>query len=1137
MYSVPSSDFFTALIKAYDRQPDYTKVYEGYSRFLSLFLFQSTEDVQIKFSGNFSRTSYLLKENNATPYETKIINDARVRIRNIATLSEEDKRQHYAIDFKALATLVALVTKTEIPASLIEHFPEEIEEETPHQHHDDIIRMIVDQWTDDEIIGHTDAEGAPEIHVAYTGGTSGNDNTYIKDMLSTGIRLNLIAPVMKGEKVCPDHIIYEPDMLVDVTAITSCFQDYSVTHLTNIINKFSAVEDTLPIVLGNLASQFLDEEVNSAPEDNTFARSIKEFYTRNPLSLITSGVMTERDKFLKQAQLQKTNIRRAIRQTLPGAVGKFNPKEIILEPSFISEMLGIQGRMDFLQLDKKVVIEQKSGKCGYPQYNPNVPVSRLSHYIQVLLYMMVLRYNFSEEYRKNHGTQAFLLYSRYQESLLTLDFAPRLIHGALKIRNQIVAAEYESADDGYAVLDTLKATDLLHNTVKTPFFTTYIEPKINAILNPIQNADPLTRTYFHRFLRFVAAEHILSRIGSKTKANSGFAAAWNDSLDEKLQAGNIYADLTIKELPVTDGKVEEVKLTISQATENDMSNFRTGDIVMLYPYIPGTEPDARRAIIFRSTITDITVDTLTLKLRAPQSDPNVFNYYHDSHWAVEHDFMESSYASLYRGLHNLLTTPASRRDLILMQRHPKIDASLTLKGDYGDFNSLMLSVKQAQDIYLILGPPGSGKTSFGMLNTLKEQLLEPDTSVLLLSYTNRAVDEICSKLDEASIDFIRIGTPHSCSPEYRSHLISERVRSCPKMTQLEDILCEARVYVGTVTALNGSTSLFQLKTFHLAIIDEASQILEPHLMPLLCATNAQGPAIRKFVMIGDHKQLPAVVQQGSDESKVTEPQLREIGITDCRNSLFQRFYEAYGNDPAVTHMLTRQGRMHHDIATFSSHYFYEDRLHEVPLPHQQLTLNTTEQYPDVLDTMVRTIRTAFISVVAPEEQYSDKVNQNEADAIAALAYHIYKYAGDQFDPDKTVGVIVPYRNQISTIRNTIARNYDAPALQNITIDTVERYQGSQRRYIIYGFTVSHRYQLNFLTGTNFTDTEGSEIDRKLNVAMTRAMEHLYIIGNPRILENNKIYSELIRYHRNCGTFYDVPLSRFVEGSFCINSEY
>ena len=107
-----------------------------------------------------------------------------------------------------------------------------------------------------------------------------------------------------------------------------------------------------------------------------------------------------------------------------------------------------------------------------------------------------------------------------------------------------------------------------------------------------------------------------------------------------------------------------------------------------------------------------------------------------------------------------------------------------------------------------------------------------------------------------------------------------------------------------------------------------------------------------------------------------------------------------------------------------------------------------------------------------------------------------------------MGVIVPYRNQIATVRNTIAR-LGIPMLTDITIDTVERYQGSQRRYIIYGFTIQKHYQLRFLTNNTFIEN-GKLIDRKLNVAMTRAQEHLIMIGNPALLQMNPLFQEVMK---------------------------
>ena len=84
-----------------------------------------------------------------------------------------------------------------------------------------------------------------------------------------------------------------------------------------------------------------------------------------------------------------------------------------------------------------------------------------------------------------------------------------------------------------------------------------------------------------------------------------------------------------------------------------------------------------------------------------------------------------------------------------------------------------------------------------------------------------------------------------------------------------------------------------------------------------------------------------------------------------------------------------------------------------------------------------------------------------------------------------------------------------PDVENITIDTVERYQGSQRDIIIFSTTISQPYQLNILSAPVLT--EGEMIDRKLNVALTRAREQLFLVGNGNILKRSEIYKDLITY--------------------------
>ena len=142
----------------------------------------------------------------------------------------------------------------------------------------------------------------------------------------------------------------------------------------------------------------------------------------------------------------------------------------------------------------------------------------------------------------------------------------------------------------------------------------------------------------------------------------------------------------------------------------------------------------------------------------------------------------------------------------------------------------------------------------------------------------------------------------------------------------------------------------------------------------------------------------------------------------------------------------------------------------------------------------------------------------------------YEIEKAHFDATETIGVIVPYRNQIAAIRNTI-ETYGNKTLRDITIDTVERYQGSQRKDIIYGFTVQRYYQMKFLTNNVFEDWDGSIIDRKLNVAMTRAEEHLIMVGNATLLSANYTFSKLIEYLRAHKSYFEIAKDRYVAGDF------
>ena len=1049
-------------------------------------------------------------------------------------------------------------------------------------------------------------------------------------LLAEGDVINVVSGCQDADG--SDIIIYQPDYLVDISSVASCFESYADTPYISLLSKIRSLPPSRYILLGNLASQFLDEQVHGS--NISYAESITRYFHQHALDMaVAEGIDAS---FHRDAQRQRENIRIAVHETLEHHVPGYDASKVLLEPSFFCEALGLQGRMDLLQSDYKVLIEQKSGKGALfrsagaqageaqnSQADPDTPIYQEKHYVQMLLYRAILNtqppqdsHPVPSSLAQQEERASFLLYSKYANGLVRLEGSPSLLHRAIMLRNQIAYLEMSYARGGAEVLLTMKPEQLRRKPMSDRFWLTWVRPELDKSLSTLQSASPLAQAYFLRMFRFVATEHLLSKMVRKNEKeeNTGFAAKWHTSLEEKKNSGSILTQLRITQTVCEEGAITKLWLSAPSVSHN----FRLGDIVVLYAYgvtlapersEDGSEPDIRSGIVHRGSIEQIgtTPDgqlSVLFRLRSPlpdnfninvnansdsnsnsNSNSNVnSDQYSLCKWdkngtstlfALEHDFYESSTTSLYRSLHQLLSAPAERQDLLLSQRPPRFDTSRTLIGNYGQFNDLVLRAVQALDYYLVVGPPGTGKTSFALLNILKEQLLQDkqaqaqQSSVLLLSFTNRAVDEISSKLVSEGLDFIRISSALSCEPAYRPYLLENKTHHCKNVEEVRQLLASTPIIVGTTTSVaSASLSLFRLKSFSLAIIDEASQILEPHLMGLL-----SGP-ISKFVLIGDHKQLPAVVQQSEEESRVTHPLLLDIGLTNCRNSLFERLYNSQftihssqflrssrcsgeqarstilraklSGEQSSEHnsqlkpqtsnlqpplqlvglpeqetsnlqpqtkegsifFLSAQARMHSDIADFPNQAFYDGKLRVAGLAHQ------LEPSP--------TPRMRFIPVRPSEDHsQSDKINLAEARVIAHEAIRVIREAGSHYDPQQTLGIIVPYRSQIEAVRQALSQFTIQPS--TLTIDTVERYQGSQRDVIIYGFTARYEYQLKFLTSATFTDPlTGALIDRRLNVALTRARKEEIIVGNPDLLSHAPVFRSLLDYCKHHGCFTPPP---------------
>lgn len=1093
--------------------------------------YELTTGVTLSFANLFSRLDYICKEKKMTPSDRYAIQTMRRNCNAAMGDRFQADMQEYLYDLRALVRFVSLGFEEDIPASILPEIPHS---NRPYQgtrlSHIPYVRASVTSWNDTQIFAATDSETDPFIIINYAKGGYDGDLLYLKDLLSENLPLNLLdVRVDEENHYIPNLIVIHPDYLIDISSLAACFREYGHHPLNYFMNKIKPRANTAPILMGNLASQFLDDYINEQPQEPvSYPRTIKKFFAASALDFCTCSLPAD---FHAQAQAQMMNIRSFVHDVLPHNIRNFNKKNTLLEASFICEKLGLQGRVDMMQKDFQVLIEQKAGKRD--EYHRR---HKEDHFIQMMLYQGVLMYNFGQE---TANMQTFLLYSKYADGLLIEHFAENLFRESIKLRNYIVHNEMRLGDGAIGEIVDSLSTDLLNELqIGGKLWNDYQEPQLQTAINTLKRCTPLERAYFNRFFTFVSKEQILSKTGGSNDASHGFAGNWHIPLHEKLEAGNILTGLTIQEKQSSGpGKgYDLIELHIPAQDEDFLPNFRTGDMVILYAY--KEEPDMRKQILMKGNILELQPDRMTLVLRNGQQNKDIIGGKEEV-FAVEHDFSDTSANNGFRGLYAFLSAQADRKELLLGVRPPAQQEDVKLNGDYGRFNELILKEKQAKDYFLLVGPPGTGKTSCALRFMVEEALSEPDTSILLLSYTNRAVDEICAMLTDSGIadrtPFIRIGNELSCDKRFVPYLLKYSLDDCPKLTDIQQKMARTRIFVGTTTAINNRLNLFTLKHFQLAIIDEASQILEPDLIGILSARHQQHNAIDKFVLVGDYKQLPAIAQQSAEEAAVTDLLLRNIGLEDCRNSLFERLYKS--SPDTCRSILHKQGRMHPAIAEFPNQtFYYREQLESVPLPHQleetPYEAGLTPQ--DTIDQLLLERRMVFIPAEAPDHlTCSDKTNPNEARIVATLLAHIYRLTESRFDPNRTVGVIVPYRNQIAMIRKEIAR-LQLPALQDISIDTVERYQGSQRDIIIYSFTIQNFSQLNFLTANTFQ--EGNFlIDRKLNVALTRARKQLLLTGNPHILGANITFYKLMEYIRLHNGYLETDALSFCRGDFTLPS--
>ena len=1102
------------------------------------------------FGNLSSQVESLCRQHNIAPQDIVAIQKMRRHSNSNAPILPED----VAYDCRALAIFVSAVVQEAIPSFLVGKIPArgrttENIQITNYRY----IRCIVREWDESTIqVAVTNQDSSEELlTVDYMNTPDYIDFSYLHPMLREGMQLNLLDCTVTRKKVVPRLIVVEPDYLIDISTIANCFETYGHHPLLFTVNRLTPRLSNKHIVLGNFAGSALDDIINH-PAEYDIKETFRSNFREKALDYATCPDF-DAASFKQDAERQVENIKEIVDEIFQ----TFDREKAILEPSFVCERLGIQGRVDLMTTDLKLLVEQKSGKNTFIERkykNPHGSLHVEKHYVQVLLYYGILQYNFQLSPKNAHIQ---LLYSKYPlpDGLLEVEPLQKLIREAIRFRNQAVATEFWMAENGFdRMLPLLTPQTLNVEKQNDNFYNRYLLPQLTETLVPLHQLNDLERAYFTRMMTFVIKEQLVSKVGVQEGVGNSNADLWNMPLAEKKETGNIYTGLTIieKERSSSFNGYDTITLAVPQQGEDFLPNFRRGDMIYLYSYKKNEAPDVRMSILFKGSLQEIHGDRLVVHLNDGQQNPDLIS---GDYFAIEHAGSDIGGTSSIRSLYTFITSNEERRQLLLGQRTPRIDKSLTLSHSYHpDYDEIILKAKQAQDYFLLIGPPGTGKTSQALQFLVREQLAgdiysqpssaysaedskhnklsetintqhstpNTQTAILLLAYTNRAVDEICNMLTENELDYIRIGNEFSCDPKYSDHLLKEVLDDNATLNSIKSTLADARIVVATTSTMNSNAALFNIKHFDLAIIDEASQILEPNIIGLLTVRHAERRAIDRFILIGDHKQLPAVVQQSDAETEIDDGELLRINLFSCDNSLFERLIlteRAAGRTDFIG-TLHKQGRMHPDIADFANRKFYaREQLECVPLAHQlEQTLNYNKASEDETDDVLKAHRMIFIpSKPCRQLNISEKVNTEEARIITDLLRRLYRQLGKNFDPQKSVGVIVPYRNQIAMIRKEIEK-LGIPELEEISIDTVERYQGSQRDIILYSFTIQSRYQLDFLTANTFYE-DGQPVDRKLNVAITRARKQLILTGNEPTLRQNQIFAELIDYIKEKGGYY------------------
>ena len=428
---------------------------------------------------------------------------------------------------------------------------------------------------------------------------------------------------------------------------------------------------------------------------------------------------------------------------------------------------------------------------------------------------------------------------------------------------------------------------------------------------------------------------------------------------------------------------------------------------------------------------------------------------------------------------------------------------------------------EAQEVSIIHGPPGTGKTT-----TLVEAVIETlqrETQVLVCAPSNAAVDWISEQLMRRGIHVLRVGNPLRMSDEMLDCSYERRYAAHPdyhelwsirrtlregakgeqahrlrnRETELEikinaDLFEQASVV--SCTLIGSAYRLMERRHFSTLFIDEAAQALEPACWAAILKAD-------RVVMGGDHQQLPPTVKSMA---------AAKGGLGE---TLMQKIVALW---PQTVKLLTVQYRMNKQIMSFPSRWFYGGRLQAAP--------EAADRTVSPLDTALTWIDTSGISgnsgTSEKDGKHADPEKRTRTGSLsnadeARLVIHTLRDYIDMVSPQRVeneridFGIITPYRGQARLIRRLLKmQHYFRRLKHHITVGTVDGFQGQERDVIAISLVRDNAEgNIGFLRDL-----------RRMNVAMTRARMKLIIIGNAETLGRHRFYRALAEHIRRHGEF-------------------